>query len=130
MMRLSLTLLCAACALTANAKSNWPQFRGPGGLGIGSGKPPIEFSADKHLLWKADVPHGHSSPCVWGDKIFLTGLAEGKLVTFCLGRKGGNELWRKPLPQPVIEFGTEASPILTAGTLILRTDKHVFAFNE
>ena len=171
-------LFLAACALTASAESNWPQFRGPGGLGIGSGKPPIEFSADKHLLWKADVPNGHSSPCVWGDKIILTGLAEGKLVTFCLSRKDGHELWRviapadkiepahrigspaattpctdgshvfvyfgsfgvlcydldgkelwrKPLPQPVVEFGTGASPILADGKLIIVSDQDVGSY--
>jgi hypothetical protein len=32
---------------TCLAQPNWPQFRGEGGLRIGSGKPPLEFSAEK-----------------------------------------------------------------------------------
>jgi outer membrane protein assembly factor BamB len=157
------------------AEPAWPQFRGPGGLGIGSGKPPVEFGPDKNVIWKADVPHGHSSPCIAGDKIVLTGMDAGKLVTFCLDRASGRELWRKeapaarlepthrigspasptactdgerffayfgsfgvlaydgdgrelwrkPLPPPVVEFGTGASPILAGGNVIIVSDADV-----
>jgi outer membrane protein assembly factor BamB len=171
----SLLILLAGSSLIANAESNWPQFRGPGGLGIGTGSPPIEFGADKNLLWKTDIPHGHSSPCIWGDKLILTGSSEGKLVTFCLSRKDGHELWRvvapaeklepthrigspasttactdgtriivyfgsfgvlcydldgkelwrKPMPVPVVEFGTGASPVLADGKVFIANDQDV-----
>ena len=160
------------------AQSNWPQFRGPEGLGIGSGSPPVEFGAGKNQRWQADVPHGHSSPCIWGGKIFLTGLEGGKLITFCLDRSDGHELWRaaapadkiesthrigspasstpctdgtrlyvyfgsygvlaydfngkevwsKPLPAPVVEFGTGASPILADGKVIIVSDQDVGSY--
>lgn len=114
-----LSILLAAC-LTA-ADSNWPQFRGPAASGIGSGSPPIEWNAEsgKNILWKTAIPGlGHSSPVVWGDRIFLTsavaasgeaalkvGLygdiksvdAEGpqSFRLYCIDRKSGRILWEK-----------------------------------
>ena len=53
---------------------DWPQFRGPGGLGISSAKNlPAEWSDDKNLLWKTKLTGpGASSPILVGDKIYLT----------------------------------------------------------
>jgi outer membrane protein assembly factor BamB len=61
--------------LAAYAQPHWPQFRGPGASGIGSGNPPVQWSgeAGNNVLWKAPIPGlGHSSPVVWGNWIFLT----------------------------------------------------------
>ena len=114
MVRFLLIPLFTACALTGFAESNWPQFRGPGGQGIGTGNPPVEFGPEKNVVWKVDVPHGHSSPCIWGGKIVLTGLADGKLVTFCLNRADGRKLWRTVAPAEKVEgahrIGSPASP--------------------
>jgi len=114
MHRFLLIPLFTACALNGFAESNWPQFRGPGGQGIGTGKPPVEFGPEKNVVWKVDVPDGHSSPCIWGDKIVLTGMADGKLVTFCLNRADGRELWRAVAPVEKVEgahrIGSPASP--------------------
>lgn len=62
------SLLTSICL----ADTNWPQFLGEEGLGMGTGKPPVEFSAEKNLKWQVEVPHGHSLPCIRADKIFLT----------------------------------------------------------
>jgi len=55
-------------------EDNWPQWRGPGGLGISeSTNYADEWSAEKNVAWKTAVPgRGHSSPVIWGDRIFLT----------------------------------------------------------
>ena len=107
------SLILAATVMAAAEESNWPQFRGPGGLGVGTGKPPVEFGPGKNERWKVEVPHGHSSPCIWGGKIFLTGLDAGKLVTFCLDRLTGHELWRAVAPadkiEPTHRIGSPAS---------------------
>ncbi|MDP6443119.1 MAG: PQQ-binding-like beta-propeller repeat protein [Pirellulaceae bacterium] len=61
---------------------NWPQFRGAGAAGIGSGKPPIEWDVEsgRNIAWKTRVPGlGHSSPIVWGDRVFLTTAVHEKL---------------------------------------------------
>jgi outer membrane protein assembly factor BamB len=89
------TLLATSCGLVA-AAPNWPQFRGPNSSGVAeSGKPPIEFGPGTNLLWKTEVPAGFSSPCVWGDRIFLTAAEDGKLLTLAVNRRDGKVLWRQ-----------------------------------
>jgi outer membrane protein assembly factor BamB len=66
------TLLCANIA---RAEENWPQFRGPTGLGYtGDRELPLAWGGDKaeNVLWKAPlVGQGHASPIVWGQKLFV-----------------------------------------------------------
>ena len=51
----------------------WPHWRGPAHTGVASGAAPIEWSDTRNVAWKVEVPgRGHSSPVVWGDRIFLT----------------------------------------------------------
>ncbi|HEY1598733.1 MAG TPA: PQQ-binding-like beta-propeller repeat protein [Pirellulales bacterium] len=54
--------------------ADWPQFRGPGGSGLGDDAPlPTQWAADQNIRWKAILPGvGWSSPVIWGDKVFLT----------------------------------------------------------
>jgi outer membrane protein assembly factor BamB len=60
----------------AVSAQNWPQFRGPGATGVVEGRPAaVKWDAEKSLntLWKVPIPGlGHSSPVVWGNKIFVT----------------------------------------------------------
>jgi outer membrane protein assembly factor BamB len=74
-----------AVSLTAPAFAtdiNWPQFRGPAGQGVVTETGlPLEWSDTKNVLWKTELPgRGHSSPIVWGNRIFLTTAIEGELV--------------------------------------------------
>jgi outer membrane protein assembly factor BamB len=66
-------LLCLASAAHAQ---NWPAFRGPNGSGVTDARPlPVAWDGEKsvNLLWKTAVPGlGHSSPVIWGERIFLT----------------------------------------------------------
>jgi outer membrane protein assembly factor BamB len=60
----------------------WPGWRGPGGQGIAIATGlPTEWSETKNLAWKTEIPgRGHSSPVVWGDRIFLTTAVDGDVV--------------------------------------------------
>ena len=81
-------VLCAAFLLAGSAAAlptaapdeNWAQWRGPDGLGISAGTAYAEeWAPDKNIAWKTPIPgRGHSSPVVWGDRIFLTTSIEGK----------------------------------------------------
>lgn len=55
---------------------NWPQFRGPNASGVAGGHAaPIRWDAEKgtNILWKTSIPGlAHSSPIVWGDRVFVT----------------------------------------------------------
>src|SRR5260370_22159518 len=68
----------------------WPQFRGPDGLGLAPEgiKFPVRFGPDANLLWKTLLPSGNSSPCLWGERIFLTAFNNQKqlLEPVCLPR--------------------------------------------
>jgi len=68
--------------LALGQSSNWPQWRSADGSGISSEtKLPIEWSETKNILWKTAIPgRGHSSPIVWGNRIFLTTSIEGPVV--------------------------------------------------
>jgi outer membrane protein assembly factor BamB len=102
---LALSLLAIASTLSATPP-NWPQFRGPNGSGVAEdARPPVHFGAETNLLWKTALPPGHSSPCVWGDRIFLTAFdgEAKKLETLCLDRQTGKVLWRQAAPAEKIE---------------------------
>lgn len=62
--------------------ANWPQWRGSDGSGISSEKGlPGEWSESKNIHWKTAIPgRGHSSPIVWGNRVFLTTSIEGPIV--------------------------------------------------
>jgi outer membrane protein assembly factor BamB len=90
----------------AGSTERWPQFRGPNGSGVAErGRPPIHFGAQSNVLWKTALPPGHSSPCVWDTRIFLTAFDHEakKLETLCLDRHTGRILWRRDAPAEKIE---------------------------
>lgn len=115
MLRLSI-LLIAAVALSP---AQWPQFRGPNGLGVAdSPRLPVDFGPKQGVVWKTELPMGHSSPVVHGDRIFLTaaeggsrsdaGLQKvvdegGKLYTIAIDRRSGRILWKAEVPRPRLE---------------------------
>jgi outer membrane protein assembly factor BamB len=89
---------------SANAEVSWPQFRGVNCQGIAENdKPPVEFGPETNLVWKTGIPLGLSSPCIYGDRIFLTALESNKLVTLAIGGKTGKIMWRRIAPAEKIE---------------------------
>ncbi|MBA3440144.1 MAG: PQQ-binding-like beta-propeller repeat protein [Pyrinomonadaceae bacterium] len=69
-------------ASASGGESNWPQWRGPESQGISLEKNlPVEWNATKNIKWKTPITgRGHSSPIVWGKKIFLTTSIEGPVI--------------------------------------------------
>jgi hypothetical protein len=77
---------------------DWSRFRGPNGAGVSTSRGlPVEFGPAKNVDWAVDVPFGRSSPAFAGDRIFLTAIEGGKLVTLALDRASGKLLWRQAL---------------------------------
>ena len=78
--------------------------------------PPVEFGPSNRLLWKTPLPPGHSSPVVWGERIFLTSFDAGtkRLELICIGAKTGAILWRRAAPATAIEPTHEMSNPATA----------------
>ena len=91
-----LFLIIIVSVQTLQAQPRWAQFRGPNGAGIAldSSAMPAKFDENTNLIWKCATPFGHSSPCIWGDRIFLTGITGTELETTCIDRKSGEVLWQ------------------------------------
>lgn len=55
-------------------ENNWAQWRGPYATGaIRDSDPPVEWGENKNIKWKTALPGtGHSTPVIWGDRIYLT----------------------------------------------------------
>ena len=89
------------------AAKMWPQFRGPGGLGISAyNNIPTAWNVPKGegVRWKTAVPlPGNSSPVVWGKNVFLTGADEKTREVYCFDAESGKLAWKKEAP------GTPAS---------------------
>ncbi len=98
-------LLGQSSKISRADESNWPQFRGPGGLGIAPDNQayPSKLDMSKNLLWKTEVPKGHSSPCIWGDRIFITARSDEVLETICMDRASGTIKWRKTVEPETME---------------------------
>lgn len=121
--RLMMSVLLAIVLFAPGAPppNHWPQFRGPGSLGVADDPAlPDKWSTTENVAWKTPIPGmGWSSPIVWGDRIFLTtvvsagevetpkkGLyfggerqnisqAEHRWMVYCLDFKSGRVLWER-----------------------------------
>ncbi len=105
-------------ATKAGAADNWPQFRGPSGMGTSAAKGlPVTWSGTENIAWKTPMPGpGASSPIVWGDRIYLTcytgffvpgedggSQSELKRHLLAISRSDGSILWNQPLPAKLPE---------------------------
>lgn len=96
--------LLAAAALVAplaaqsqEPQPHWPQFRGPDGRGVAEDQQiPLDLGPERHVRWRVDVPGGHSSPCITGDLLVLTGSPDEETdVVLAMDRRTGAERWRR-----------------------------------
>lgn len=84
-MKRAAAVACMLLAGSAASANDWPQFRGrdASGVAAGAAAPPTSWSIDpaKSVAWRTPIPGlAHSSPIVWGNRIYLTTAvaAEGK----------------------------------------------------
>lgn len=98
------TALVSAAVIGA-ADGNWPQFRGVDGAGVAApdARPPLKIGPAENVKWKTEVPWSPSSPCVWGERIFLTTWAEPNLEVRCHDRATGALRWTRALRPDQLE---------------------------
>jgi outer membrane protein assembly factor BamB len=76
MKRFTLTLISLTLTAVSVNAQNWPQFRGPSASGVVEGSTAaVQWNAEKseNIRWKTNIPGlGHSSPVVWGNKVFIS----------------------------------------------------------
>jgi outer membrane protein assembly factor BamB len=98
--KLFAALLIVIGALTNAVADDWSQFRGPNGTGVSPTTGlPSEFGPNKNVVWKTELPSGHSSPVLTKDRIFVTAHDNYALFVICLDRQTGKILWRKQVPR-------------------------------
>ena len=99
--------LCLIFLSATTQAENWPQFRGPTGMGLTADKQlPVEWGGKEHknVLWHSDLPgEGHASPIVWGDRVFVCTVtwtenaADRKSIpahhVTCYKTSDGEKLW-------------------------------------
>ena len=99
--------------------AQWPQFRGPDGVGTSHGaEPPISWAEGTNVRWKTAVHgRGWSSPVVQDGQVWVTtATADGrKLSAVALDANDGRILHDLPLfdverPQYIHPFNSYASP--------------------
>lgn len=62
-------------AVSASAQ-NWPSFRGPNASGVADDRPLPTRWQSTSARWKTPIPGlAHSSPVVWGERVFITTAA-------------------------------------------------------
>ncbi|HEV3006122.1 MAG TPA: PQQ-binding-like beta-propeller repeat protein [Pirellulales bacterium] len=96
--RFSLAAVIVVTSVGLCPAQEWSRFRGPNGTGVSdAASVPAEWT-DRDLNWKVTLPGiGHSSPVLWGDKIFLTSAFEDTAtrLVLCLRAGDGQILWQR-----------------------------------
>lgn len=109
---------------------DWTQFRGSNSQGRGDQQPtvPSEFGPDKNVLWRCPITRGLSSPCVVGDRIFLTEFdtKQSQLKVVCIGRSDGSIIWRKVVAAKQLEKVHKVSS--PANATAVANERHVFFY--
>jgi len=116
--RLFLSML-VVCALASPLHAQWPQFRGPEGVGTAlKAQLPVSWAEGKNVRWKTAI-HGRawSSPVILGDQIWVTTATEDgrELFALAVDKNSGKilfdlKLFQVEKPQYVHPFNTYASP--------------------
>jgi outer membrane protein assembly factor BamB len=110
----SIAIALAVCALDCAAQE-WARFRGPNGTGISHAKTVPTKMTEADINWKVELPGtGHSSPVLWGERIFLTSTGDksGGISVLCLSARDGRLLWRRDFslnPFPRHKFNSYAA---------------------
>lgn len=91
------TVLIVAAGVRAG-EGDWPRFRGPNGQGASDATTvPVKWT-ESDYNWKVKLPGtGHSSPVLWGNKIFLTctDAETARRLIVCLKASDGSKLWQR-----------------------------------
>lgn len=132
----------------------WPSYRGymsSGVLDNAALPESFDFSTNKNILWKTEIPGmGLSSPVIWGDRLFITsavsqadnsGIKPGifgdvrpvedssihEWKVFCIDKKSGKILWDKTAYKGIPKI--KRHPKSTHANTSVATDgKYIVAF--
>ena len=152
---LALLVIAAAVEIAHGQDGvHWPTYRGMAAAGVADGfETPTQWNAltGHNLRWKTPIPGlGHSSPAIWGERIFVTsaireqgeaGLKTGmygniepvddaseyQWVLYCVNKKSGDIEWQQTVHRgiPAIQRHPKSSH---ANCTPAANDRRVIAF--
>ena len=103
----------------AGVAGSWPSFRGPEATGTnGAHHLPDRWNGTRgdNILWRTTVPGlGHSSPVVWGQRVFVTSAVSSRgKATFKPGLYGDGDASddRSPQRWPLYAVDKKSGKIL------------------
>lgn len=115
---LGLLILLAAAVPAGAASLEWPAWRGSHGDGRSDETNlPTKWSPSQNVHWKVAVPgEGHSSPIVWGDRIYVTAAlkSDEKRMLMCLSRLDGKKIWEREVLRASLEQRHERNSYASA----------------
>jgi outer membrane protein assembly factor BamB len=144
--------VCKCAFATEDESPAWSQWRGQNSNGVSKdGKPPIEWGTNQNIRWKTAIPgRGHSTPVVFGDRIFLTSAipigeklapkmsgrpgehdnlpidSKFQFVVMCVNRLDGTLLWSKVVHEAIpVEAGHNTASLASASPVV--DSQHVYA---
>lgn len=135
-------LLSLVSSFTACVRANdWPQFRGPGGLGVSTETNlPVSWSETENLVWKTKLPgYGASSPIALGNKLYVTcysgygtqgqsgSMDDLTLHVVCVDRSDGDIVWDQKI-KPKLPESTRVRDHGYAGPTPATDGKHLYVF--
>jgi len=152
-------LFCALAWSVVPETGGWFYWRGPAADGMAVGDAPLNWSDTQNIKWKANIPgRGHSSPVIWGDRIFVTTAiksgasgepetpatpptpgakpplvisgpqVEHKFDVLCLDRLTGKILWQRTATTAVPHEGYHGTYGSFASNSPVTDGKNVYAF--
>jgi outer membrane protein assembly factor BamB len=146
--------MAPAAAQQKPKDAHWPSFRGRNAVGVAEGyslPSSWDVPTSKNVRWKTPIPGlGHSSPIVWGDRLFLSTAVSSvekpelkvglygdiqsvqddtphRWVVYCLDKRSGKILWEKTVHSGVPKI--KRHPKSTHANSTLATDgRYLIAF--
>lgn len=131
MTRRWLVLLLWCGAMVRIPAQEWTRFRGPNGSGLSAAKTIPTTWTEKDINWRAPLPGpGHSSPVVWGDRVFVTAGDAGsnQIWVLCLCASQGGILWQRAYP--ITPYHRNAANSVASGTPAVDEHRVYVAWND
>jgi outer membrane protein assembly factor BamB len=122
-----LHLAASLTVLTAAARADWPDFRGPAANGLSAATNlPLHWSETNNVTWKTPIPHrGWSTPVILGDQIWLTtATPDGRdFFALCVEASSGKIIFNEQIfhcdtPEPLgnnLNSYASPSPVIEEG---------------
>ena len=123
-----------ACSLLVSHSvqaPEWTRFHGPNGQGVAATKSfPAQWSED-NVVFKAELPGiGHSSPVLWGEKVFLLSAdpENAERYVLCLNASTGKVIWQHDYQSATHQLHLRSS--YASCTPVVDKDVVIFAWSD